>query len=112
MLRRGGWHDSLGTITAGAGAEAAETTAAKARMNRLSKWAWWWISIIVAIVVTDAIASKPPHVKPRSLTEYFKHVFSHGWKRAVGVAILTVLFIHLAADVGPDVRPMECAWCP
>jgi hypothetical protein len=80
-------------------------------MMRLSKWAWWWIAIISIIVGSDAIASKPPHVKPRSLTEYFKRVFNRGWKRALGIGILTLLFIHLAADVQPVPDPCAAWGC-
>lgn len=67
-------------------------------MRRWSKWARWWIGLLVALVVSDAIASKRPHAKPRSASEYLGHLFPRGWKRAVLIALMAALLIHVAAQ--------------
>jgi hypothetical protein len=70
-------------------------------LKKLSKWAWWWLTITIVFIVSDIIASKPPHKKPRSWSEYFKKVFPRGWKRILAIGVLTLIVLHLASDVKP-----------
>lgn len=79
-----------------------------------SKWAKWWIVLLVAFIVTDIIASKPPHAKPRSASEYLGHLFPRGWKRALLIGIMAVLFIHIATQPqrGRLVEQIPCEVLP
>lgn len=74
-------------------------------MKRPSRWAWFWIGIGLAILIGDIIASKPPHKKPRSLSEYLGHLFPRGWKRAVLIAIMALAFWHIATQ--PEYVPVQ-----
>lgn len=72
-------------------------------MKRPSKWAIWWLAIAVVVIVSDLIASKPPHHKPRSASEYLGHLFPRGWKRAVLICLMALAFWHIATQ--PDYVP-------
>ena len=77
---------------------------------RISRWAKWWLGVLVAIVVADLIASKPPHRKPRSASEYLGHLFPRGWKRAVLIALMALAFWHIATQ--PDYVPVPVGAFP
>jgi hypothetical protein len=74
-------------------------------MSRPSRWGWFWIALTLTFILADILASWGPHKKPRSASEHFWHLFPRGWKRALGIALLSLLFWHLAS--GPDVRPFD-----
>ena len=76
-------------------------------MSRPSRWGWFWIAWLVALLVAELVGQFRPHSKahPHTLSETLWAWFPRRWRRVLLVGLLSLLVWHLAS--GPDVRPFD-----